>query len=58
MSAATRGDSDLVITFMTRALGEDGLTPHMQALAHYDRGEAYLVKKQCHEAHDAISPRH
>ncbi len=52
VSAATRGDSDLVISFMTRALDEGGLTPHMQAVAHYDRGEAYLDKDQCHEALD------
>jgi len=52
VSAATRGDSDLVISFMTRALDEGGLTPHMQAVARYDRGVAYLAKKQCQEALD------
>jgi len=52
VSAAARGDSDLVISFMTHALDEGGLTPHMQALARYDRGEAYLDKKQCREALD------
>lgn len=52
VSAATRGDSDLVISFMTRALDEGGLTQHMQAVARYDRGVAYLAKKQCHEALD------
>jgi lipoprotein NlpI len=52
VSAGMRGDSDLAITFMTRALDEGGLTPHQQALAHYDRGEAYLVKNRCHDALD------
>jgi lipoprotein NlpI len=55
VSATMRNETDLVITFMTRALDEGGLTTHMQTLAHLERGAAHLVKKQCREAVDDLT---
>jgi lipoprotein NlpI len=44
IAAARRGQHDLAIQMLSRALAAGDLSPGLQPVAHYDRGLAYLAK--------------